>query len=57
MRKDEIYPLIDEILPHQPVLLTDIPDIDLYVDQVTGFIEKSWTSKNATPRINYLLKL
>lgn len=56
MRKDEIYPLIDEILPHQPVLLTDIPDIDLYVDQVTGFIEKKLDQQKRHPKDKLLTK-
>jgi hypothetical protein len=38
--KEELYPLIDEIIPDQPIALGDIPDIELYIDQVTDFIEK-----------------
>lgn len=56
MRKEELYPLIDEILPHQPVLLTDIPDIDLYVDQVTGFIEKKLAQQKRHPKDKLLTK-
>ena len=56
MRKEELYPLIDEILPHQPVLLTDIPDIDLYVDQVTGFIEKKLAGQKRHPKDKLLTK-
>ena len=56
MRKEELYPLIDEILPQQPVLINDIPDIDLYVDQVTGFIEKKLAGQKRHPRINCLPK-
>ncbi len=40
MKKEELYPLIDEIIPDQPIALSDIPEIDLYVDQVTEFFEK-----------------
>ena len=56
MRKEELYPLIDEILPHQPVLLTDIPDIDLYVDQVTGFIEKKLAQQKRHSKDKLLTK-
>jgi DNA-binding transcriptional MerR regulator len=56
LRKEELYPLIDEILPHQPVLLTDIPDIDLYVDQVTGFIEKKLAQQKRHPKDKLLTK-
>jgi DNA-binding transcriptional MerR regulator len=38
--KEELYSLIDEIIPDQPIALSDIPDIELYIDQVTDFIEK-----------------
>lgn len=40
MRKEELYPLIDAIIPDEPITLTDIPEIELYIDQVTEFIEK-----------------
>ncbi|MGS0765617.1 DUF1836 domain-containing protein [Syntrophomonas curvata] len=40
MQKEELYSLIDEIIPDQPVSLNDIPDIELYIDQVTDFFEK-----------------
>jgi DNA-binding transcriptional MerR regulator len=56
LRKEELYPLIDEILPHQPVLATDIPDIDLYVDQVTGFIEKKLAQQKRHPKDKLLTK-
>jgi len=56
MRKEELYPLIDEILPHQPILVTDIPDIDLYVDQVTGFIEKKLAQQKRHTRDKLLTK-
>lgn len=56
MRKEELYPLIDEVLPHQPVLLNDIPDIDLYVDQVTGFIEKKLAQQKRHPKDKLLTK-
>lgn len=56
MRKEELYPLIEEILPHQPVLLNDIPDIDLYVDQVTGFIEKKLAQQKRHPKDKLLTK-
>ena len=56
MRKEELYPLIDEILPQQPVLINDIPDIDLYVDQVTGFIEKKLAGQKRHPKDKLLTK-
>lgn len=40
MRKEELYSIIDEIITYQPIGLSDIPDIELYIDQVTDFIEK-----------------
>lgn len=40
MKKEELYALIDEIIPGQPIALSDIPEIDLYIDQVTEFIEQ-----------------
>ncbi len=38
--QDAISRLIDEIFLYEDVSLGDIPDIDLYVDQVNAFIDK-----------------
>jgi DNA-binding transcriptional MerR regulator len=56
LRKEELYELIDKILPDQPVLLADIPDIDLYVDQVTSFIEKKLAQQKRHPKDKLLTK-
>jgi len=56
MRKEELYPLIEKVVPHQSVLVTDIPDIDLYVDQVTGFIEKKLAEQKRHPKDKLLTK-
>lgn len=37
---DEMSRIIDEVLLFEEVPLNDIPDIDLYVDQVNAFIDK-----------------
>ena len=39
MKEEELYALIDEIIPDHPIALTDIPEVDLYIDQVTEFID------------------
>lgn len=39
MKIADVHALIDELMPEQPVSLGEIPDIELYMDQVTEFID------------------
>lgn len=56
MRTEEIYSLLDAITPAQPVALTDIPDIELYIDQVTDFIEKKLSQQKRNSKDKLLTK-
>jgi hypothetical protein len=56
MKKEELYPLIDEIIPAEPIALGDIPEIDLYVDQVTEFIEQKLSQQKRNSKDKLLTK-
>lgn len=42
--KDDLQELLEQISAYEDIKLRDIPDIDLYMDQVTTFIEKKMGS-------------
>lgn len=56
MKKEEFYSLIDEIIPDQPIALSDIPEIELYVDQVTEFIEQKLSQQKRNSKDKLLTK-
>lgn len=56
MKKEELYPLIDEIIPAEPISLSDIPEIDLYVDQVTEFFEQKLSPQKRHSKDKLLTK-
>jgi len=56
MKKEELFPLIDEIISDQPIALSDIPEIELYVDQVTEFIEKKLSLQKRSSKDKLLTK-
>ena len=56
MKKEELYPLIYKIIPAEPIALGDIPEIDLYVDQVTEFIEKKLSQQKRNSKDKLLTR-
>ncbi len=56
MQKEELLSLIDEIIPNHPIALEDIPDIELYIDQVTDFIEKKLVLQKRNSKDKLLTK-
>ena len=41
--QDEVTKLVEEIFNYEQIQLADIPDIDLYMDQVTTFFENKFS--------------
>ncbi len=56
MEIEEVNALIDELLTEQPVALSDIPEIELYMDQVTEFIDLKLSAHKREPKDKLLTK-
>lgn len=56
MEKEKLYKLIEEVSKNENIDIKDIPDLELYMEQVTGFMDEKLKNAKRNPEDKVLTK-